>query len=104
MASDDQTTLVFTPTDVLTGPNTADEAVPADKRDAVLAAFAGKLPDQKLPFGVAPTSQGARGSDVIIEGITSGLTITLERVQPSMTRGELWRFSRRWRRPRSSAG
>jgi hypothetical protein len=77
MASDDQTTLVFTPTDVLTGPNTADEAVPAEKRDAVLAAFAGKLPDQKLPFGVAPTSQGARGSDVIIEGITSGLTITL---------------------------
>jgi hypothetical protein len=27
---------------------------------------------------VAPTSQGARGSDVIIEGITSGLTITLD--------------------------
>ena len=48
-----------------------------DKRDAVLAAFTGRLPDQKLPFGVTPTSQGARGSDVIIEGITSGLTITL---------------------------
>jgi hypothetical protein len=78
MAGDDKTTLVFTPTDVLTGPNTADEAVPADKRDAVLAAFTGRLPDQKLPFGVAPTSQGARGSDVIIEGITSGLTITLD--------------------------
>jgi hypothetical protein len=27
---------------------------------------------------VAPTSEGARGSDVIIEGITSGLTITLD--------------------------
>ena len=49
MAGDDKTTLVFTPTDVLTGPNTANQPVPADKRDAVLAAFAGKLPDQKLP-------------------------------------------------------
>jgi hypothetical protein len=78
MAGDDKTTLVFTPTDVLTGPNTANQKVPVDKRDAVLAAFAGELPDQKLPFGVAPTSEGARGSDVIIEGITSGLTITLD--------------------------
>ena len=78
MAGDDKTTLVFTPTGVLTGPNTANQNVPADKRDAVLAAFTGKLPDQKLPFGVAPTSEGARGSDVIIEGITSGLTITLD--------------------------
>jgi hypothetical protein len=78
MADNDKTTLVFTPTGVLTGPNTANRKVPADKRDAVLAAFAGKLPDQKLPFGVAPTSEGARGSDVIIEGITSGLTITLD--------------------------
>ena len=69
---------MFTPTDVLTGPNTANQRVPDDKRDAVLAAFAGKLPDQKLPFGVAPTTQGARGSDVIIEGITTGLTITLD--------------------------
>ena len=78
MGGDDQTTLVFTPTTVLTGPNTADEKVPDDKRDAVIAAFAGRLPDQKLPFGVMPTSQGARGSDVIIEGITTGLTITLD--------------------------
>jgi hypothetical protein len=77
MADDDNTTLVFTPTDVLTGPNTANEKVPDDKRDAVLAAFAGRLPDQKLPFGVAPTTEGVRGSDVIIEGITTGLTITL---------------------------
>jgi hypothetical protein len=78
IAGEDETTLVFTPTDVLTGPNTANQKVPADKRDAVLAAFAGRLPGQKLPFGVAPTSQGARGSDVIIEGITTGLTITLD--------------------------
>jgi hypothetical protein len=78
MAGDAKTTLVFTPTDVLTGPNTANQKVPADRHDAVLAAFTGMLPDQKLPFGVAPTSQGARGSDVIIEGITSGLTITLD--------------------------
>jgi hypothetical protein len=78
IAGDDKTTLVFTPTGVLTGPNTANQSVPDDKRDAVLAAFAGKLPDQRLPFDVAPTSEGARGSDVIIEGITSGLTITLD--------------------------
>lgn len=78
MTGDDNTTLVFTPTSVLTGPNTANQPVPDDKRDAVLAAFAGKLPDQRLPFGVAPTSEGARGSDVIIEGITTGLTITLD--------------------------
>ena len=78
MAGDDKTTLVFTPTGVLTGPDTANQKVPDDKRAAVLAAFAGKLPDQTLPFGVAPTSQGARGSDVIIEGITRGLTITLD--------------------------
>jgi hypothetical protein len=78
MAADDNTTLVFTPTGVLTGPDTANQKVPDDKRDAVLAAFAGKLPDQKLPFGLAPTSEGARGSDVIIEGITKGLTITLD--------------------------
>jgi hypothetical protein len=78
MAGDDKTTLVFTPTGVLTGPDTANQKVPDDKRAAVLAAFASKLPDQTLPFGVAPTSQGARGSDVIIEGITRGLTITLD--------------------------
>jgi len=78
MAGEDKTTLVLTPTGVLTGPDTANQKVPDDKRDAVLAAFAGMLPDQRLPFGVAPTSQGARGSDVIIEGITTGLTITLD--------------------------
>jgi hypothetical protein len=72
------TTLVFTPTGVLTGPDTANQKVPDDKRDAVLAAFRQRLPDQRLPFGVTPTSQGARGSDVIIEGITQGVTITLD--------------------------
>jgi hypothetical protein len=70
--------LVFTPTGILTGPDTADQQVPDDKRDAVLHAFSGRLPNQKLPFGVAPTTVGARGSDVIIEGITQGVTITLE--------------------------
>jgi hypothetical protein len=78
MAGDDQTTLVFTPTGVLTGPDTANQKVPDDKRDAVLAAFTGRLPDQRLPFGVAPTSQGVRGSEVIIEGITKGVTVTLD--------------------------
>lgn len=78
IAGDDRTTLVFTPTGVLTGPDTANQKVPDDKRDAVLAAFRGTLPHQKLPFGVLPTSQGARGSDVIIEGITEEVTVTLE--------------------------
>ncbi|OBG30245.1 mannan chain length control protein LmeA [Mycobacterium sp. 852002-51057_SCH5723018] len=78
IAPDDQATLVLTPTGVLTGPDTANQAVPDDKRDAVLRAFTARLPDQRLPFGVAPTSEGARGSDVIIEGITRGVTVALE--------------------------
>ncbi|MGA8254071.1 MAG: mannan chain length control protein LmeA [Mycobacterium sp.] len=78
IAPDDQATLVFTPTGILTGPDTADQTVPDDKRDAVLHAFAARLPNQRLPFGVAPTSEGARGSDVIIEGITRGVSIALD--------------------------
>lgn len=78
IAPDDPATLVFTPTGVLTGSDTANQTVPADKRDAVLRAFSGRLPDQRLPFGVAPTTEGARGSDVIIEGITRGVTVTLQ--------------------------
>ena len=74
----DQTTLVFTPTGILTGPGTAEQNVPEDKLDTVLAAFRSSLPDQTLPFGVAPTARGARGSDIIIEGITEGVTITPE--------------------------
>jgi hypothetical protein len=78
MDPDDQATLVFTPTGILTGPDTANQAVPDDKRDAVLRAFTARLPNQRLPFGVAPRTVGARGSDVIIEGITSGVTVTLD--------------------------
>src|SRR5262249_22523162 len=77
IAPDDPATLVFTPTGVLTGPDTANQIVPDDKRDAVLRAFSARLPDQRLPFGVAPHTVGARGSDVIIEGITTGVTVTL---------------------------
>ena len=77
VAGPDQTTLVFTATGVLTGAGTADQQVPDDKTAAVLAAFTTTLPGQKLPFGIAPTSEGARGSDVIIEGIAEGVTITL---------------------------
>jgi hypothetical protein len=78
MAGPDDTTLVFTPTGILTGAGTADQEVPDDKLDAVLGAFSSSLPEQKLPFAVAPTSEGVRGSDVIIEGITEGVTITLD--------------------------
>jgi LmeA-like phospholipid-binding len=78
IAGPDQTTLVFTATGVLTGAGTADQQVPEDKTAAVLAAFTTTLPGQKLPFGIAPTSEGARGSDVIIEGIAEGVTVTLD--------------------------
>jgi hypothetical protein len=77
IAGADKSTLVFTATGVLTGAGTADQRVPEDKTAAVLAAFSTSLPGQKLPFGVAPISEGARGSDIIIEGITQGVTIAL---------------------------
>jgi hypothetical protein len=77
LAGPDETTLVFTPTGIATGPNTADQAVPDDKKDAVLKAFAGALPGQKLPFGLRPTAEGARGSDIIIEGIANDVTVRL---------------------------
>ena len=83
MAPDSQTTLVFTPTGVLTGPDTANQPVPDDKRVAVLQAFSTDLPGQKLPFGVAPQTVGARGSDVIIEGIAYGVTIALDEFRQS---------------------
>jgi len=70
--------VVFTPTGVLTGPDTANQRVPDDMRDAVLHAFSTRLPNQRLPFGVAPTTVGARGSDVIVEGISQGVTVTLD--------------------------
>jgi hypothetical protein len=79
----DLTTLVLTATGVLTGPGTADQPVPDDKKDAVLAAFSTHLPGQKLPFGLAPTAEGARGSDIIIEGISEGVTIALEEFNQS---------------------
>ncbi|MGV0798426.1 LmeA family phospholipid-binding protein, partial [Mycolicibacterium elephantis] len=74
----DQTTLVMTATDVLTGPGTADQEVPEDKKAAVLAAFSTSVPGQKLPFGLVPTAEGARGSDIIIEGIAEGVTVALD--------------------------
>lgn len=76
-ADADKTTLVLTATGILTGPGTADEPVPEDKTAAVLSEFSNTITGQKLPFGIAPTTAGARGSDVIIEGIASGVTIDL---------------------------
>ena len=70
-------TLVTTATGVLTGPGTADREVPEPKRAAVLKAFSTSIPGLELPFGIAPTTAGARGSDVIIEGITTGVTVAL---------------------------
>lgn len=78
IAPDDQAALVITPTGVLTGADTADQTVPDDKRDAVLRAFTARVPNQRLPFGMAPKTEGARGSDVIIEGIGYGVTVSLD--------------------------
>jgi hypothetical protein len=83
IAPDDPATLVFTPTGVLTGSDTANQTVPPDQRDAVLRAFSARLPNQRLPFGLAPTTEGARGSDVIIEGIAYGVTVTLDAFRQS---------------------
>ncbi len=74
----DHTNLVFTATEVLTGPGTAERQVPDDKKAAVFRAFSTTMPGMKLPFGLAPTSEGARGSDVIIEGIATGVTVPLD--------------------------
>jgi hypothetical protein len=78
IAGPDQSTLVFTPTGIVTGPNTADQAVPDEKRAAVLGAFGATLPGQKLPFGLRPTAEGARGSDIIIEGVAEDVTVRLD--------------------------
>ncbi|MBU3687013.1 MAG: DUF2993 domain-containing protein [Mycobacteriaceae bacterium] len=73
-----RTSLVFTPTGVVTGPNTADREVPDEQRADVLGAFAATMPGQILPFGLTPTSEGARGSDIIVEGIQNDLTVRLD--------------------------
>jgi hypothetical protein len=78
MVGEDRTTVLLTPTGVLTGPGTADEEVPDDQLATVLAAFSTSIPGLKLPFGIAPTSGGARGSDIIVEGIAEGVTVTLD--------------------------
>jgi hypothetical protein len=79
----DQSTLVFTPTGVITGPNTADQQVPDVQQAAVLNAFRAAIPGQRLPFGLKPTSEGARGSDIIIEGIAEEVTVRLSGFTPT---------------------
>lgn len=78
LAGPEQSTLVFTPTAVVTGPNTANRQVSDEQRTAVLGAFAAAMPGQRLPFGLKPTSEGARGSDIIIEGIAEEVTVRLD--------------------------
>lgn len=77
MAGPDKTTLVMNATGISIRPGTAKQVVLDDKVSAVLRAFSTSLPDQKLPFSLAPTREGARGSDLIIEGITEGVTVRL---------------------------
>lgn len=83
LTGEDQSTLVFTATGILTGAGTADQTVPDDRLAAVLAAFSSQMPGLKLPFAVAPTSEGARGSDIIIEGITTGVTVAVNGLRQS---------------------
>jgi LmeA-like phospholipid-binding len=83
VSGSDDTTLDFTGTGIITGAGTADRQVPDDKKDAVLAAFTKSLPGQRLPFAIAPTREGARGSDVIIEGVTQGVTVSMSRFRQS---------------------
>lgn len=83
LADADGSTLVLTATEVLTGPGTADEPVAEDKTAAVLKAFSTRIPGQRLPFGLPPTTAGARGSDIIVEGIAEGLTVHLDEFRQS---------------------
>lgn len=83
VADPDGSTLVLTATGVLTGPGTADEPVPENRAAAVLKAFSTRIPGQRLPFGLTPTTAGARGSDIIVEGIAKGLTVRLDEFRQS---------------------
>lgn len=79
----EHTDLRIVATSVMTGAGTADQQVPEDQQAAVLNAFTRTIPRQRLPFAIAPTRVGARGSDVIIEGIANGVTITLDAFKQS---------------------
>ncbi|WP_078312795.1 MULTISPECIES: mannan chain length control protein LmeA [unclassified Mycobacterium] len=78
-----KTDLQFVATSIVTGPGTADRDVPEDQQAGVFAAFTKVVPRQKLPFAIEPTTVGARGSDVIIEGIAKGVTISLDAFKQS---------------------
>jgi hypothetical protein len=79
----DDTTLNFTGTGIITGAGTADRRVPDDKKEAVLAAFTKSLPGQKLPFAITTTREGSRGSDIIIEGVAQGVTVSMDEFRQS---------------------
>ncbi|CPZ72764.1 Probable conserved exported protein [Mycobacteroides abscessus] len=79
----DKTDLQLVATSVVTGPGTADRDVPEEQQAGVFAAFTKVVPRQKLPFAIEPTTVGARGSDVIIEGIAEGVTISLDAFKQS---------------------
>ena len=79
IAGPDQTTLVFTATGVLTGAGTADQQVPRGQDCPPCSPrSAPACPARSCRSASRPTSEGARGSDIIIEGITEGVTIPLD--------------------------
>lgn len=77
------TTLVITPTGILTEVAPPTRACPTTGWPRCWPPSCGRVPDQRLPFGVAPTTQGARGSDVIIEGIVDDVTVKLTEFNPN---------------------
>ena len=79
------TTLVFTATGVLTGPGTADQSVPDDKRPRCWRRSPPPCPGQKLPFGIAPTSEGAPRLRRHHRGHRAGSNHPARRVQTVMS-------------------
>ncbi|EUA23375.1 hypothetical protein I553_5235 [Mycobacterium xenopi 4042] len=82
IAGADNATLVFTPTGILTAltPPTRRSRGQASRCAQRLQQAAAR-PETSVRRG--PTSQGVRGSDVIVEGITEGVTITLDAFRQS---------------------
>ena len=69
-----------------TGPGTADQAAPDDKKAApCYAAFSGRLPEANaLPFGVRPTTRKAPPADPMSSSkASSGVTVRLDRFNQS---------------------
>ncbi|MGL4307205.1 MAG: LmeA family phospholipid-binding protein [Mycobacteriaceae bacterium] len=73
--------IIITATGLATGPDAADvQLIPENLKDQVLMKFSSVLPGQHLPFGLPITTIGARGSDLVVEGMTHNRTVTLKQL------------------------